>query len=85
MFQNLIQLANGILCANPPENQGVRLHVEVALAGQEVQPEEAIVAPALAHLKVGGKLPDDVLGGVTGGLVDHLHTVLVSGEQTGMY
>lgn len=61
----------------PPEDQCVRLHVQVSLAGQEVQSEETVVAPAFSNLEVGGELPDDVLGGVAGGLVDHLHAVLV--------
>ena len=65
------------VCVSPPEDQSVRLHVEVALTGQKVQSEKAVVAPALPHLKVRGKLPNDVLSWVTGGLVDHLHTVLI--------
>lgn len=62
---------------SPPEDQCVSLHVQVALAGQKVQSEEAVVAPAFTNLKVRGKLPNDVLGWVTGGLMDHLHTVLI--------
>lgn len=60
-----------------PKNQRVRLHVQVAFAGQQVQSEEPVVAPTFTNLKVGSKLPDDVLGRVTGGLMDHLNTVLI--------
>ncbi len=60
-----------------PEDQRVCLHVQVALTGQEVQSEEAVVAPALTNLKVRRKLSNYVFGWVTGGLMDHLHTVLI--------
>ena len=60
-----------------PEDQCVGLHVQIALAGQKVQSEEAVVAPTFTNLKVRGKLPNYVFGRVTGGLMDHLHTVLI--------
>lgn len=66
---------------SPPEDQCVGLHVQVALAGQQVQSEEAVVAPAFTDLEVWGELTDDVLGGVTGGLMDHLHTVLIPAQR----
>lgn len=61
-----------------PQDKRVRLGVEVAFVGQEVQPEEPVVAPALPHLKVRSKLPHDVLAGIPRPLVDHLDAVLVS-------
>ena len=64
-----------------PEDQCVRLHVQVALAGQKVQSEEAVVAPAFTNLKVWGKLPNYVFGWVVGGLMDHLHSILVSAQN----
>lgn len=65
---------------DPPENQRVSLHVQVTLAGEEVQPEKAVVAPAFTDLKVGGKLPNDVLGRVAGSLMNHFNTVLISAK-----
>ena len=58
----------------------VRL-VQVALTAQKVQAEEAVVSPAFSHLKVRGKLPHNVLAGITGSLVYHLHSVLVPGVE----
>ena len=55
--------------------------VQVAFAGQQVQTEEAIVAPALPHFKVGSKLADNVLAGVPRSLVNHLHAVFVPGVK----
>lgn len=66
------------LCENPPENQCVSLHVQVSLAGQEVESEEAVVTPAFTDLKVRRKLTNDVFCWVTGRLMDHLYTVLIS-------
>lgn len=68
---------------SPPKDQCVGLHVQVALAGQKIQSEEAVVAPAFTNLKVRGKLTNDVLGWVTGGLMDHLHTVLIPTQKQG--
>ncbi len=65
------------VCVCPPEHQRVSLHVQVALAGQQVQSEEAVVAPTFTDLKVRRKLPNYVLGWITGGLMDHFHTVLI--------
>lgn len=64
-------------CLSSPKDQRVGLHVQVALAGQQVQSEEAIVAPAFPNLEVRGKFTYDVLGRVAGGLVDHFNTVLI--------
>lgn len=69
--------------AAPPEDDGVVLAVQVALVGQQVQAEEAIVAPALPNLKIGGEFPDDVFGGVVGGLVNHFYTVFIPGQGKG--
>lgn len=71
------------VCVSPPEDQRVGLHVQVALTGQKIQSEEAVVAPAFTDLKVRGKLTNDVLGWVTGGLMDHLHTVLIPTQNQG--
>ncbi len=74
-----------------PQDQGVRFRVQVALRGQEIKPEEPIVAPAFADLEVRGELSNDVLrvgGGhgcsvITGtqtvGLVNHFDSVFVLG------
>lgn len=59
------------------QHQGVMAGVQVALCGQKVQAEKAVVAPALPHLEVRGKLPNDVLAGVSRCLVDHLHPILI--------
>lgn len=61
-----------------PENERVSLGVEVPLAGQQVEAEEPVVSPALAHLEVRRELAHDVLGRVTRHLVEHLHAVFVS-------
>lgn len=66
-----------------PENQCVSLHVQVALTGQKVQPEEAVIAPAFTNLKVRGKLPNDVLGWVAGGLMHHFHTIFIPAQRPG--
>lgn len=64
----------------PPEDDGVVLPVQVALVGQQVQAEESVVAPTFPNLKIRGKLPDDVFGGIVGGLVNHFYTVFIPGE-----
>ena len=46
------------------QDQGVAVRVEVALRSQQVQPEEAVVAPALADFEIRGELAHHVLGGV---------------------
>ena len=67
------------------KSQGQRVsaigRIQVTFAGQKVQAEEAIVAPTFPHFKVGGELTDDVLAGVPGSLMNHLHTVLVPGVK----
>ena len=62
-----------------PQNQRVTLRIQIALTGEQVQAKEAIVAPALAHLKVARELPDNALGEVLALLVEHLDAVLVLG------
>lgn len=70
-----------LTCVNPPENQRVSLHIQVTLTGQKVQSEEAVVAPAFTHFEVRRKLPNDVLCGIAGGLMDHFHTVFIPVEH----
>lgn len=65
------------ICVNAPENQRVSLHVQVTFTGQKVQSEEAVVTPTFTNFKVRGKLPNDVLCRIAGGLMDHLHTVFI--------
>ena len=65
------------LMLHPPQNECVVLRVEVTLARQEVQSEEAVISPTLPDLEVGRKLPYDVLRGVSRCLVDHFNAVLV--------
>lgn len=64
-----------------PEYKRVGLGVEVPLAGEQVEPEEAVVPPALAHLEVGRELAHNVLVRVARHLVQHLHAILVPSLQ----
>ena len=59
------------------EDEDVHRHEEVALAGEQIEAEETVVAPALADLKVGRELPHDVLARVARQVVHHLDAVLV--------
>lgn len=64
----------------PPEDDSVVLPVQVALVGQQVQAEESVVAPTFPNLEIRGEFPDDVFGGIIGGLVNHLYTVFIPGQ-----
>ena len=48
-----------------PEDECVCVETEVALTGQQVQTEEAVIPPALSHLKIGRKLTHNVLTGIS--------------------
>lgn len=67
----------------PPEDHGVVLPVQVALVGQQVQAEESVVTPTFPNFKIRGKLPNDVFGGIIGGLMDHFYTVFIPAQGKG--
>lgn len=57
------------------EGDRVVHRVQVALAVEQVNPVESIVAPALADFELGGELSDDLCAGRP--MIDHLDPVLV--------
>ena len=60
-----------------PEYERVALRIQIALAGQQIEAKESIVAPALAHLKVAGKLSHNAARQVLALLMQHFHAILV--------